>query len=352
MNQKQHNQEPGRDISSILKVLFNQSPDVMVAVDRRGNLLMINEAIERLIGVPIEEFTSGRQKILDYYPPGLAREIMRILKSDTYGPPGVIVDYEAYVLNHKGEKVPVSFSGSLLKKNGKVQMTIGIVRDIRKRKALQQQLLNSKQFLDLIFNTMSDGIRVIDESLTIQYENLKMKELLGEGLGKKCFQTHLRGREGRKEPCADCPAFPIQKGRGFTREIAGENGKTYLITSTVLDMEGETPSILQVIKDITLLKEKERIEREKSKLDAVMELAGATAHELNQPLTTIVTGLELIDRQYRLKRPTPPEVVRDILKDAERMSAIIKKLSDITKYETQSYLETLKILNLNESSNS
>ena len=322
----------------------------MVVVDRHGNLLMINEAIERLIGVPTEEFTSGRQKILDYYPPGLAREIMHILKSDLYGPPGVIMDYEAHVLNHRGEKVPVSFSGTLLKENGKVRMTIGIVRDMRKRKALEQELLNSKRFLDLIFNTMSDGIRVIDESLTIQYENLKMKELLGEGLGKKCFQTHLHGGEGRETPCIDCPAFPIRQGNDFSKEITDGTGKTYLISSTVLYRHGEKPSILQVIKDITPQKEKERIEREKSKLDAVMELAGATAHELNQPLTSIVMALELISHQHLRRHPISQEVIKDALKGAERMNTIIKKLSDITKYETRSYLETMKILDLNESS--
>ena len=352
MNRKQLGTEPDRDIGYILNVLFHQSPDAMVALDRHGNLLMVNEAIEHLIGVPIEEFSSGRQKILDYYPPGLAREILRILKSNAYGPPGVIVDYEAHVLNAQGEKVPVSFSGTLIKKNGKIRMTIGIVRDIRERKALEQQLINSKQLLDLIFNTMSDGIRVIDESLTIQYENLKMKELLGEGLGKKCFQTHLRGLEGRVKPCPDCPVFPVQKGQAISREISDEKGKTYLISSNVLDMEGEPPSILQVIKDITLRKEKERIEKEKSKLDAVMELAGAAAHELNQPLTTIIMGLELITRQHRLQRPIPPEVIKDVLQGAERMSDIIKKLSDITKYETRNYLETLRILDLNESSDS
>ncbi len=341
--------EIGKESPEILSTLFALSPDVIAVLNRNGKLLMVNDAIERLIGVPANEFTSGRKDIQNFYPPNLAKEIIQILRSNRYGPRGVMIDYEAYLLNREGRKIPVSFSGILYRKSGKIKMSIGFLRDIRKRKALELKLLNSNRYLDLILNTMPDGIRVIDGTFTVRYENRKMIELLGTGIEKKCYQTHFHKQENRDKPCDNCPAFPIRRGETFSREVDGEGGRTYMISSNVLDIKGEKPSILQVVKDITPQKEKERILREKLKLKTIMELAGAAAHELNQPLTTISMGLEILTRQYENRRSIRPETIKGILESVEKMSDIIKRLSDITKYETRNYMETMKILDLGSS---
>ncbi len=348
LEEKKRLSEESKKTTKILKALFDHSPDIIVVLDGKGRPLMINEAIERLVGIPAGDFISGKKNLLDYYP--TAKEVMKTLMSSRYGPPGVIGDYETYILNHKRQKIPVSFSGAVLEENGNAKMTVGFVRDIRKRKVLERELINSKRYLDLIFNTMTDGIRVIDDTMTIIFENKKVRKMLGPGIGKKCFQTHFRNQVGKDKPCKDCPAFPIQKGKGFSREIQGDGGRTYLISSTVLDMSGKRPSVLQVIQDITPLKEAEQLVIDQHKLKGVMELAGAMAHELNQPLTAITMGLEIITRQVQNRRPIPPEAIKDTLDSVERMSSIIKKLSEITQYETRDYLETMKILDIEGSS--
>ena len=130
----------------------------------------------------------------------------------------------------------------------------------------------------------------------------------------------------------------------------GDAGKTYLVSSTVLDMHGENLSVLQVVRDITPLKKAEQLAIDQHKLKGIMELAGAMAHELNQPLTAITMGLEIISRQIQSRRAIPQEAIRDTMQSVERMSAIIKKLSEITQYETRDYVETMKILDIDGSS--
>ncbi len=348
LEEKKKLDRENEETARILKALFDHSPDIIVVLDRLGKPVMINQAMERLTGIPVEEFMSGRQSLLRYYP--TAREVMRVLRSDQYGPPGLISDYETYVLDYKKRKILVSFSGALLEEDGKVKMTIGFVRDIRKRKALELELVNSKRYLDLIFNTMADGIRVIDQTMTIIFENERMKEMLGHGVGKKCYQTHFQGQVGREGPCEDCPAFPVKKGGVFSKEISDARGRTYMVSSTVLDMHGEPPAVLQVIRDISPLKEAQRLAIDQHKLKGIMELAGAMAHELNQPLTSISMGLEIISRQTQNRRPIPPEAIRDTMQSVEKMSAIIKKLSEITQYETRDYVEAMKILDIDGSS--
>jgi len=65
----------------------------------------------------------------------------------------------------------------------------------------------------------------------------------------------------------------------------------------------------------------------------VSELAGAAAHELNQPLTSVLGFSELLFRRTRENEKGREELAA-ILREAERMAGIVKKIGKITRYET------------------
>ena len=77
----------------------------------------------------------------------------------------------------------------------------------------------------------------------------------------------------------------------------------------------------------------------------IAELAGTAAHELNQPLTSVMGYAELLGKKLS---PGTPEhrAASVIVKEAERMADIVRKIGKITKYETKSYVGTQKILDL------
>jgi signal transduction histidine kinase len=82
---------------------------------------------------------------------------------------------------------------------------------------------------------------------------------------------------------------------------------------------------------------------------AVVELAGAAAHELSQPLTSIVGSAELMSRKLSDDSPTH-SVLSRILTECDRMEAIVRKIGQITKYETKPYLGRTNILDLDAAS--
>src|SRR6185503_8627511 len=102
---------------------------------------------------------------------------------------------------------------------------------------------------------------------------------------------------------------------------------------------------------------RERIRMEQRLLDAqqklqmsekqalVAELAGAAAHELNQPLTSIIGYTQLIQRQSAKEAPHL-RAAGIILSEAERMAGIVKKIGRITKYETTDYVGSARMLDL------
>jgi signal transduction histidine kinase len=77
----------------------------------------------------------------------------------------------------------------------------------------------------------------------------------------------------------------------------------------------------------------------------IVALAGTAAHELNQPLTSVMGYAELLKR--RLKEDDFAWRPVDIIyREAERMAEIVRKIGKITRYETKSYVGAARILDL------
>jgi putative methionine-R-sulfoxide reductase with GAF domain len=78
---------------------------------------------------------------------------------------------------------------------------------------------------------------------------------------------------------------------------------------------------------------------------ATMELAGAAAHQLNQPLTVVLCSLGLVRRSL----PPDHEALEDlevIEQAVEKATEIVKKIGSITDYKTKTYVEGIQILDL------
>lgn len=87
--------------------------------------------------------------------------------------------------------------------------------------------------------------------------------------------------------------------------------------------------------------------KETEKQAMIAELAGAAAHELNQPLTSVLGYADL------LRRKTPPadpayRAIDIIYRESERMAEIVRKIGRITRYETTTYLGNVRIVDIDK----
>jgi PAS domain S-box-containing protein len=151
---------------------------------------------------------------------------------------------------------------------------------------------------EVVLNTVSEGITVIDKDLRIKFQNKVITQLYGTSmLGKHCYKAY----RGRKEPCEDCKIIDVLKDgrhRRIIRDVSLPNGDTLLIelnSAAIKDEEGNITGAVEVARDVTEQKKAEALlNRTLLKQNEVLkqlnnELSDATGYVktvLPQPITS------------------------------------------------------------------
>jgi signal transduction histidine kinase len=89
---------------------------------------------------------------------------------------------------------------------------------------------------------------------------------------------------------------------------------------------------------------------EREKLQAAVELAGATAHEMRQPMTVVSIMMELMKMKLPRNEAITAEDLDTIHGQCNRMNAIIERLLHVTDYRTKEYCQGTRILDIEGSS--
>lgn len=230
------------------------------------------------------------------------------------------------------------------------------------RRSREDWLAEQLRVKDAIVNGISDALMLLDAKT---YEILEVNKAFldsyglsrGDVLGKKCHEiTHNLIR-----PChqvnANCPC-PLEDS-GATGKLSfvehihqGKDGQSLYFEITaypLIDANGKITRIIHLSRDITQRKHLELQLREKEKLNGILEIAGGASHEINQPLTVIISGLEQLLKRFRQGDPEY-ELTREILNHARRLSKVSQKLVQITRYASKEYVAGKRIIDLDQAS--
>ncbi|MGQ9652535.1 MAG: GNAT family N-acetyltransferase [Thermodesulfobacteriota bacterium] len=136
-----------RKANEFLQNVIRSSVDGIIAADMKGNIIIFNEGAERLLGYRAHEVIS-KVHITQLYPPGMAKKIMRRLRSDSYGPKGKLPTTHVTLVGKSGDQVPVHISAAIVYEGQREIATVGIFTDLRERIRMQRQLEDTyKQLL-------------------------------------------------------------------------------------------------------------------------------------------------------------------------------------------------------------
>ena len=144
-------EQEARKTSIFLQNVIQSAVDGIVVVDTKGRVLLFNEGMERLTGLSAEKL-GAHGHVSMFYSMEQARENMRRMRSDQYGPPGKLNPTSMTITNVRGEQIPVTLSASIVTVEGVEVGSVGVFTDMRElfemRKELSQahiQLVQSEK---------------------------------------------------------------------------------------------------------------------------------------------------------------------------------------------------------------
>jgi len=303
------------------RTLFEIVHTGMFRVNEDLQIVDINKYALDLIGLPYKEVIGRR--CLDIICKGQAQCKL----SD---PCQEITTHENTLNSVNGKENFVVISCRNWKIDGKAAI-IGSITNINERKKLERSILEHKLWLESIFDSMEDGIIVINKDNKIASINRRQADILGVApedlIGKSC-------NDFIHPSCINMCEKVFGTGDKMRSEISfnikGNQVYEDIIFAPVKNKDGESEQVIEVLRDITEKKRMENLLIRSERLASMGEIAACVAHEINNPM-----GIILGFTQRLLTKTSDDNVIHEELKIIEqesiRCGKIIKNLLDFSR---------------------
>jgi len=126
------------DVRQLIDKVVQSSVSGILAADRKGEIILMNEAAENLFGYTVQD--ANKVNIEDFYPPGIARKIMKNLRDKNYGEKGKLPITKVKILTREKQEIPVEMTAAIIYEEGREAATAAIFNDLREKYAVQKKL--------------------------------------------------------------------------------------------------------------------------------------------------------------------------------------------------------------------
>jgi PAS domain S-box-containing protein len=338
---------------------FEYAADGMAIIDGDGRVLYVNKEGRRLLGRTRDDLLQLRfQELILEESQDRWQDVVDQVRHGRFKR-----SFDVYVGRGDGQERVFSLSAG----GGGQETGLIIVsfRDVTETREMEGELRTTKEFLENLIDNSVDAIVAADMNGNIMLFNKGAEQMYGYNAEDVIGRMHVSQlypagvandvmRRLRDERWGGRGRLEAQR-----REIVTASGDIVPVsmTASIIYEDGDEVATVGVFTD---LRDRMAIERQLSeardqltkteKARVAAELAGMAAHELNQPLTSVLGYADMLKNRIgegddRLRRP-----VETIFRQAERMAEIVRKIGRITKYETTRYGLNTDMIDLNRAS--
>ena len=245
------------------RILLDESGDPTFSFYPDGTYGFVNQAFAAGVGKSVDEIVGRR--IWDIFPAEEGDKRFAVIK-DVFAT-GKTKIIEVRVPRPEGDPYYLTTAKAITDDQGKVISVICTSKNITDRKKTEAALHESEQFLKSVFNSIQDGISVLDSKLNVVRVNQAMRNWYPHMLpleGQKCYHVY----HGRSKPCRICPTLrAFDTGKLEMNEIplvgeAGERGVLELYAFPMIDNDGTSIGVVEYVRDVTDRKRAEAALRE------------------------------------------------------------------------------------------
>jgi len=307
--------------------ILDSITELVVYQDRELRIMWANKAAASAVGKTVQQLIGKR--CYEIWPqrttPCVGCPIVEILKSgkpesaEITTPDGRVWLINGYPVRDEKDNLV-----------GELEITM----EITERKQAEAKIRAAAEEWRTTFDSITDLISINDRDFRLIRVNKAFADILkmkpAESIGKLCYEVV----HGTKEPVPNCPHRKvIETKEPTTTEFFEPNLGIHLevAASPMLNEKGEVVASVHVARNITEQKkaEAERRELERkaqvaNRLASVGEMASGIAHEINNPLTSVVGFSELL-----MEKDLPEDLRKEvgIIHDgSNRVANIVKGL--------------------------
>lgn len=242
--------------------------------------------------------------------------------------------YEFKAATKKGDTVWAMETVNAIQYNDR-RAVLGNIVDVTELKQVEGKLKQAASEWRTTFDSITDWVSIHDKEHKITRVNMACAGGFDlrpeEMIGKTCYEVY----HGTGAPVSNCPHLITMKtGRPATEEffLASKGIYMEITTSPVFNDNGQITSTVHVARDITERKKMEEQLIIADRLASIGELASGIAHELNNPLTSVIGFSQLV-----LQEDIPDNIRRDldvVNSEAQRTAEVVKNLLTFARKHT------------------
>lgn len=266
----------------ILKSMF----DMLIVLKPDATIQSVNKRTCDVLGYRADELT-GRPFSHILYPDSLRPDSAW---SDSFPESWAVTEIERIFMTKDGGKIPVILSASVMHDStGAVRGIVCVAHDMTERKKAEKELRESRQLFMDIISFLPDPTFVIDKDGTVLAWNRALEVMSGipatEIIGKGNYEYSLWAYGRRRPLLIDLVLDPDKDsarldytdirwvGRTVTAQTVitradGRKIPVSLVTSPLIDSQGNTIGAIESLRDITSVK---KAEEDLARLNAGLE---------------------------------------------------------------------------------
>ncbi|WP_292484278.1 histidine kinase dimerization/phosphoacceptor domain -containing protein, partial [Methanohalobium sp.] len=268
----------------------------------------VSNNIVDIYGYSVNDFSNDKLSYADIIHPDDIGRVKSEIEMYSENPDCFKFQHKPYRIITKNGDIRWVDDRTTIKRNdcGEITHYQGVILDITDRKIAEEKLMENKKMLDDTFESIQDGISVIDTDFYVIRANSKMNEWYQVNTpleGRKCYKVY----HNNDKPCDYCPTSrALNTGKTETNIVPGlPNSKIEWLEIYSYPMNdrytGEILGVVEFVRDIT---EKVKTEKQLKKYATKLKQMNEELENRVQKQTEEIKNAErlrVLELHHRIK---------------------------------------------------